>query len=60
MRKSLFIMSFAALLVGCASTKPAQKAQEETASAAPKALVIDNSLTEAEKAARKFTPEVMG
>ena len=57
MKKSLFIMTFAALLVGCCGNEPAKK--EDKAANAPQALVIDNSLTEAEKAARKFTPEVM-
>ena len=57
MKKSLFIMTFAALLASCAGTEPAEQSQE--AAAAPKALTIDNALTDAEKEARKFTPEVM-
>ena len=50
-------MTFAALLASCAGTEPAEQSQE--AAAAPKALTIDNALTDAEKEARKFTPEVM-
>ena len=58
MKKTLFIMTFAALLASCGNDKPLEKSQEEAATA-PTPLVIDNALTDAEKAARKFTPEVM-
>ena len=58
MKKTLFIMTFAALLASCGGDKPLEKSQEEAAPA-PTPLVIDNALTDAEKAARKFTPEVM-
>ena len=52
MKKILFIMTFATLLAGCCSDC-CDKGN------APEPLVIDNALTEAEKAEGKFTAEVM-
>ena len=55
MKKLLFIMTFATLLAACNST---EKGAENTPKG-PEPLAINNSLSDAEKAARKFTPEVM-
>ncbi|MBQ4498733.1 MAG: S9 family peptidase [Alistipes sp.] len=53
MKKVLFIMTFATFLAaGCCNEK-----SEAEGGATP--LAIDNALTDAEKAAGKFTPEVM-
>ena len=57
MKKSLFIMTITAFLAACGGGEEPQKSVEEVAAPAP--LVIENSLTDAEKEARKFTPEVM-
>ena len=57
MKKSLFIMTITAFLTACGGGGEQKKSAEEANGPAP--LEINNALTDAEKQARKFTPEVM-